>query len=160
MTVSAEVSMIKKVAAGQGISYNHSWVAPHDTIVAVLPCGYADGVPRVLSNRFEVWIAGRRFPGVGRVCMDQLVVDLGPDGAGVVEGDRAVLFGTGARGEPTAHEWACGHDCGLGGRITTLTAVSTKSAYSTSMLRSSRLRILPVGLRGSSARKTTSRGTL
>jgi alanine racemase len=106
MTLTAEVALVKKVAAGQGISYNHTWVAPSDTVVAVLPCGYADGVPRVLSNQLEVWLGGRRFRNVGRVCMDQLVVDLGPDGGGVAEGDRAVLFGTGAHGEPTALEWA------------------------------------------------------
>ena len=106
MTLTVEVALVKKVAAGQGISYNHTWVAPSDTVVAVLPCGYADGVPRVLSNQLEVWLGGRRFRNVGRVCMDQLIVDLGPDGGGVAEGDRAVLFGTGAHGEPTALEWA------------------------------------------------------
>ena len=106
MTLTAEVALVKKVAAGQGISYNHTWVAPSDTVVAVLSCGYADGVPRVLSNQLEVWLGGRRFRNVGRVCMDQLVVDLGPDGGGVAEGDRPVLFGTGAHGEPTALEWA------------------------------------------------------
>lgn len=106
MTLTAEIALIKAVPAGQGISYNHTWVAPRDTVVAVLPCGYADGVPRLLSNRFEVWMNGHRYPSVGRVCMDQLVVDLGPDCGDVAEGDRAVLFGTGSRGEPTALEWA------------------------------------------------------
>jgi alanine racemase len=106
MTLTAEVSVVKAVAAGQGISYNHTWTAPRDTVVALLPCGYADGVPRLLSNKLTVWIDGRRYPNVGRVCMDQLVIDLGPDGGGVQEGDRAVLFGRGDRGEPTALEWA------------------------------------------------------
>ncbi|GAA4757316.1 alanine racemase [Gordonia alkaliphila] len=109
MTLSAEVALVKKVAAGQGISYNHRWIAPHDTIVAVLPAGYADGVPRLLSERFEVSINGRRFPGVGRICMDQLVVNLGPDGGGVAEGDRAILFGADVPGEPAmpkAVDWA------------------------------------------------------
>jgi alanine racemase len=110
MTLTAEISLIKKVLAGQGISYGHTWTAPRDTVVALLPCGYADGVPRLLSNQFEVWIAGRRYPNVGRVCMDQLAIELGPDGGGVTEGDRAVLFGAGAHGEPTALDWArlCG----------------------------------------------------
>jgi alanine racemase len=93
MTLTAEVAMIKRIAAGQGVSYNYTWTAPRDTVVAVLACGYADGVPRALSNRLPVHINGRRFAGVGRICMDQLVVDLGRDGGGVTEGDRAVLFG-------------------------------------------------------------------
>lgn len=106
MTLSAEVLSLKKIQAGQGVSYSHTWVAPRDTTVALLPAGYADGVPRLVSNRFRVHINGRSFPGVGRVCMDQLVVDVGPDGGGVAEGDRAVLFGNGADGGPTALEWA------------------------------------------------------
>ncbi|GAC56611.1 alanine racemase [Gordonia hirsuta DSM 44140 = NBRC 16056] len=93
MTLTAQVALIKRIAAGQGVSYGHMWVAPHDTTVAVLPAGYADGIPRLLSGRFEVTINGRRFPGVGRICMDQLVVDLGRDGGGVAEGDLAVLLG-------------------------------------------------------------------
>jgi alanine racemase len=54
MTLTAEISLTKKVPEGQGISYNHTWVAPRDTTVAVLACGYADGLPRLLSNRCEV----------------------------------------------------------------------------------------------------------
>ncbi|MGY4711660.1 alanine racemase [Mycolicibacterium sp. CBM1] len=106
MTLTAEIAMVKKVAAGQGVSYDHTWVTPHDTTVAVIACGYADGVPRALSNRLSVAIGGRRFRNVGRICMDQFVIDLGADGAGVSEGDRAVLFGSGAAGEPRAQDWA------------------------------------------------------
>ncbi|WP_167099670.1 alanine racemase [Mycobacterium sp. DL592] len=106
MTLTAEIAMVKKITAGQGVSYNHTWVAPHDTTIAVIACGYADGVPRALSNTVSVAIGRRRFRNVGRICMDQFVIDLGPDGAGVTEGDRAVLFGTGAAGEPTAQDWA------------------------------------------------------
>ncbi|ORM25887.1 alanine racemase [Williamsia sp. 1135] len=106
MTLSAEVLSVKKIKAGQGVSYSHTWVAPRDTTVALLPAGYADGVPRLVSNQLRVHINGRGFPGVGRVCMDQMVVDVGPDGGGVVEGDRAILFGTGAGGGPTALDWA------------------------------------------------------
>ena len=75
----------------------------------MLPAGYADGVPRLLSGRFDVDIDGRRFPQVGRVCMDQMVIDLGPDGGGVSEGDRAILFGATPEGRPavpTADTWA------------------------------------------------------
>lgn len=103
MTLSAEVAMVKDIPAGQGVSYNHRWTARSDTTVAVLACGYADGVPRALSNGLPVRINGRCFAGVGRICMDQLVVDLGHDGGGVTEGDRAVLFGGDGAG---AHDWA------------------------------------------------------
>lgn len=106
MTLTAQIAQIKMVSAGDGVSYNHTWTAPRDTIIGVVACGYADGVPRIASNRLEVWIDGRRYPNVGRVCMDQFVVDLGSGGSGVREGDTAVLFGTGAAGEPTALDWA------------------------------------------------------
>ena len=71
---------------------------------ALVPVGYADGVSRALSGRMAVWLAGRRRPVVGRVCMDQIVVDCGDDT--VEEGAEVVLFGDGSRGEPTATEWA------------------------------------------------------
>ncbi|MCV7356610.1 alanine racemase [Mycolicibacterium fluoranthenivorans] len=103
MTMTAEVAQVRRIRGGQGVSYNHAWVAPADTVVGVLACGYADGVPRALSNRLPVHINGRRFDGVGRICMDQLVVDLGHDGGGVTEGDRAVLFGGAG---VTAGDWA------------------------------------------------------
>lgn len=106
LTLTAEIALVKKIAAGDGVSYNHTWIAPRDTTVAVVACGYADGVPRALSNTLTVAIDGRRFTSVGRICMDQFVIDLGPDSAGVTEGDRAVLFGTGTAGEPTALDWA------------------------------------------------------
>nr|WP_241665883.1 alanine racemase [Prescottella subtropica] len=108
MTFRSRVALVKKVAAGDGVSYGHTWVAPHDTTVALLPVGYADGLPRALSGRFDVWLGDDRRPGIGRVCMDQVVVDLGPDGAGVREGDVAVFFGDGqpGRGVPHVQEWA------------------------------------------------------
>ena len=107
MTFSAEVLMVKRIAAGQGVSYGHTWHAPQDTTVALVAAGYADGVWRLLSGRLDVSVNGRRYPNVGRVCMDQFVVDLGPDpGDSVRAGDTAVLFGTGSDGGPTAAEWA------------------------------------------------------
>ena len=106
LTLTAEIALIKRIAAGEGVSYNHTWTAPRDTTVAVVACGYADGVPRALSNRLTVAIDGRPFTAVGRICMDQFVIELGPDSTGVTEGDRAVLFGTGSDGEPTALDWA------------------------------------------------------
>ena len=106
MTLRTRVALVKKVRAGEGVSYGHQWIAPRDTTVALLPFGYADGLPRILSGRFEVQLGDDRRPGVGRVCMDQVVVDLGPDGGGVKEGDSAVFFGNGDLGEPHAQEWA------------------------------------------------------
>ena len=106
MTLRARVALVKRVATGQGVSYGHVWTAREDTTVALLPVGYADGVPRGLSTRFDVLLGGQRRPVVGRVCMDQLLVDCGPDGGGVAEGDTAVLFGPGGGGEPRAQDWA------------------------------------------------------
>ena len=107
MTFSADVLMVKDLAAGQGVSYGHTWYAPHDTTVALIAAGYADGVWRLLSGRLEVEIGGRRYPNVGRVCMDQFVVDLGPEPDRTIRaGDTAVLFGKGTDGGPTAAEWA------------------------------------------------------
>jgi len=105
MTFQASVALVKRVAAGEGVSYGHQWTAPRDTTVALVPAGYADGVFRPLSGRFDVWLGGARRPNVGRVCMDQFVVDLGENEAGVTEGDTAILFGGGA-GVPSAQEWA------------------------------------------------------
>lgn len=106
MTVQCPITMVRRLAAGDGVSYGHTWVAERDTTVALVPAGYADGVFRALSGRFEVSINGRRYPSVGRVCMDQFVVDLGPGPAAVAVGDQAILFGPGDAGEPTAQDWA------------------------------------------------------
>lgn len=106
MTVTCPVVLIRSLKAGDGVSYGHSWIAQRDTTVALIPVGYADGVFRSLSDRIEVSINGRRYPGVGRICMDQFVVDLGPGPTGVTVGDDVILFGPGAEGEPTAQDWA------------------------------------------------------
>jgi alanine racemase len=106
MTVKCTVALVKSIRAGEGVSYGHTWIAERDTTVALLPIGYADGVFRALGGRLDVLINGRRRPGVGRICMDQFVVDLGPGHVDVTEGDEAILFGPGAGGEPTAQNWA------------------------------------------------------
>ncbi|MUM18151.1 alanine racemase [Mycobacterium sp. CBMA271] len=106
MSVTCAVSSVKPVRAGEGVSYGHVWTAPRDTNAALIGIGYADGVTRGLGNRFEVAIGGRRYPNIGRVCMDQFVVDLGDNEAGVSPGDVATLFGPGTAGEPTAQDWA------------------------------------------------------
>ena len=104
MTARARLAMVKRLSAGAGVSYGHTWTAERDTNVALVPVGYGDGVPRHASSRAQVLVGRTQRPVVGRVCMDQLVVDLGEDTA--ESGDEAVLFGTGADGEPTAQEWA------------------------------------------------------
>lgn len=104
MTFRSSVAGTKRIEAGESVSYGHTWTAGHDTTLALVPVGYADGVSRALSNRMSVWLAGARRPIVGRVCMDQIVVDCGDDP--VEPGAEVVLFGSGERGEPTATEWA------------------------------------------------------
>jgi len=106
MTVKCPVALVKSIRAGEGVSYGHTWTADRDTTLALLPIGYADGVFRSLGGRLEVLINGRRRPGVGRICMDQFLVDLGPGPIDVSEGDEAILFGPGSGGEPTAQDWA------------------------------------------------------
>ncbi|ATA29503.1 alanine racemase [Mycobacterium lepraemurium] len=106
MTVKCTVALVKSIRAGESVSYGHTWTAQRDTNLALLPVGYADGILRSLGGRLQVSINGRRRPGVGRICMDQFVVDLGPGRPDVVEGDEAILFGPGSNGEPTAQDWA------------------------------------------------------
>ena len=106
MTLRCTVAAVKSVRVGEGVSYGHTWTADRDTTVALLPIGYADGVYRTLSGRLEVMINGRLRRNVGRICMDQFVVDLGPGVPDVAEGDEAILFGPGTAGEPTAQHWA------------------------------------------------------
>ncbi|GAB3139980.1 alanine racemase [Micromonospora sonneratiae] len=104
MTAQARVTQVKRVPAGTGVSYGHTYTTDRETTLAVVPLGYADGVPRHASNRGPVQLAGRARTVAGRVCMDQIVVDCGDDP--VAAGDVAILFGSGVNGEPTADDWA------------------------------------------------------
>ncbi|MFZ5870311.1 MAG: alanine racemase [Actinomycetota bacterium] len=106
MTVRSRVALVKRVGAGQGVSYGHTYTTAEPTTLALVPLGYADGVPRHASGAGPLSVGGRRHSVAGRVCMDQVVVDLGPDGGDVREGDEVVLFGPGDDGEPTAQDWA------------------------------------------------------
>jgi alanine racemase len=108
MTARARLALVKDVEAGAAVSYGRTWVAEHATRLGLVPVGYADGVLRAAGNRAEILVAGARRPVRGRVCMDQVVVDLGD--ADASPGDEAVLFGPGVHGEPTAQDWAeaCG----------------------------------------------------
>jgi alanine racemase len=104
MTARARVALTKRVPAGQGVSYGHTYVTERETTLALVPLGYADGVPRHGSNIGPVQLGGKRRTIAGRVCMDQLMVDVGDDP--VVAGDVATLFGPGDDGGPTATDWA------------------------------------------------------
>nr|WP_120491503.1 alanine racemase [Corynebacterium lactis] len=95
----ASVVLVKKLPAGESVSYGQSWTAQRDTTIGIVPCGYADGMMRSASGNFEVEIGGRRYPQIGRVCMDQFVVDLGPQSQ-VKAGDTAIIVGDPALGEP------------------------------------------------------------
>jgi alanine racemase len=108
MTARARLAMVKRLPAGHGVSYGHTWTAERDTTVGLVPVGYGDGVPRHASSTAQVLAGGRRRPVAGRICMDQFVVDLGDDP--VEEGEVVTLFGTGGDGAPTAQDWAeaCG----------------------------------------------------
>ncbi|MEO6944155.1 MAG: alanine racemase [Lacisediminihabitans sp.] len=112
LSLVAPVALVKRVAAGEGVSYGHTWIAPEATTVALIPLGYADGIPRALSGRFDVAIDGTRYPAVGRVCMDQFMVNLGDDARvadpsgghrPIQAGDDAVIIGGATDG---LTEWA------------------------------------------------------
>jgi alanine racemase len=103
--LSADLAVTKRLPAGQGVSYGHLYVTSQETTVGLVPIGYADGIPRNATNTGPVSVGGTRHTVSGRVCMDQFVVDLGPDSDAQV-GDPVILFGSGASGEPTAQDWA------------------------------------------------------
>ena len=104
MRVTARAAVTKRVPAGQGVSYGHTYLTPAESTLVDVPLGYADGVPRHASGAGPVQVGGRRFTVSGRVCMDQFVVDVGD--LEVAAGDEVVLFGAGEDGEPTAQDWA------------------------------------------------------
>jgi len=92
LSLVSRVALVKTVAAGTPVSYNRRYVTPHETCLATVPAGYADGYSRLLTNRAFALIRGRRYPIVGTICMDQLMVDLGP-GSDIHAGDDVVLIG-------------------------------------------------------------------
>jgi alanine racemase len=102
LRLDAPVTFVKRVPSATPISYGGTWVAPHATVVATVRLGYADGYPRALSSRGSAAHRGVRVPLVGRVCMDQVMVDLGPDGEAAF-GERIEFVGGAA---PSAVEVA------------------------------------------------------
>ncbi len=105
MTLAARLALVKQVPAGHGVSYNHRYTTTSDTTLGLVPLGYADGIPRSATNVGPLLAAGARRTVAGTVCMDQFVVDLGPD-AQAAAGDEVLLFGPGDSGEPSAQDWA------------------------------------------------------
>jgi len=92
MSVKARATLVKRIGMGEGVSYGLTWRAGTQATVATLPLGYADGVHRVLSNAMPVLLNGKRVAQVGRVCMDQLMVEV-PRGAEAQRGSEFVLVG-------------------------------------------------------------------
>lgn len=122
MRFEASVINVKRLQQGDGVSYNFRWVASTETTVALVSAGYADGVPRAATSRASVQIRGNRYPVVGTIAMDQIVVDVGNDV--VAEGDAVVLWGDAETGAPSAAEWAAWANTitydiatGIGGRV-------------------------------------------
>lgn len=118
----SRLGLVKRLAAGEAVSYGLRWHASGDTTVATVPAGYADGVTRALSNTGEVVSGGRRVPIVGTVCMDQFMVDLGD--ADAEAGDEVVLLGDQGQAAVTADDWAAwlatiNYEvvCGVGRRV-------------------------------------------
>jgi alanine racemase len=104
MTVRAPIVLTKRVPAGAGVSYGPDYYTDRETTLALVPLGFADGVPRQSGGQAQFAVGGVRYPMVGRVSMDQVVLDVGD--APVRAGEFAVMFGPGDDGEPTAAEWA------------------------------------------------------
>jgi alanine racemase len=103
LTLRSRILTVKDVPAGHGASYGLTFTTPRPTRFALVAGGYADGIPRIASGSAEVCVGGRRFPVVGRIAMDQMIIDAGD--ARIEEGDEVVVLGDGTTG-PSAEEWA------------------------------------------------------
>lgn len=110
MSLRGRVALVRRVNAGAGVSYDYLWRAPHVSVLVLVPLGYADGIPRQASGTALVHINGENYPVVGRVAMDQFLVNLGAagevDAHGVAVGDEVILFGDPSTGAPSATDWA------------------------------------------------------
>ena len=104
MTVKAELQLVKDVPAGSAVGYGGTAITERATKIGVVAMGYADGIPRNANNLAGVFVAGQRAPLLGRVSMDQFVVDLG-ESSDAKTGDQVIVFGPGLHGEYTADDW-------------------------------------------------------
>ncbi len=123
LSLTTRILLLKRVPPGMPISYGRTFVTRRDSLIAVLPIGYADGYPRALSNAGRVLVRGRAAPVVGRVCMDLTMVDV-TDVPGAAEGDEAVVIGARGAAAITAEDVAAGAGtiayeilCGIGPRV-------------------------------------------
>lgn len=105
MRLTARLVNVKDAPAGQGVSYGHQYTTTEATRLGLVPLGYSDGIPRHAGNAGPMRVGGSRLRIAGRVCMDQVVLDLGA-GSDAVPGDEVVLLGRGVDGDPTAQDWA------------------------------------------------------
>ena len=103
MQLRAKLHLVKKVSAGAAVGYGAAVHTTHETKLGVVAMGYADGIPRIAKDA-GVFVDGKKAPIIGRVSMDQFVVDLGADST-AVSGDWVIVFGDGSRGEYTADDW-------------------------------------------------------
>lgn len=122
LSLKAKVVYFKRLPKGYGISYGHTYITKRNTTIVTLPIGYGDGYPRNLSNQAMVLIGGERFKISGRVCMDQIMVDVG--NFPVKIGDEVVLIGSQGENEITAEELSRLSGtipyeivCGIGNRV-------------------------------------------
>jgi alanine racemase len=105
MRLKAKLHLVKAVKAGVSVGYGGTAITKSDTKLGVVTLGYADGIPRNANNLAGVFVGGKRAPLIGRVSMDQFVVDLGSNSLAKT-GDEVIVFGDGTGGEYTADEWA------------------------------------------------------
>jgi alanine racemase len=103
MTLKTAIMFAKRIQKGTGLSYGLTYHAPKDTYIATIPIGYADGLSRSLSNTAQVTIQGRTYPVVGRICMDQCLIDLGDDLYPI--GQEVTIFGRDGITAETIASW-------------------------------------------------------
>ena len=132
----SKVTFVKTLPAGREISYGGTYMTTKDTIVATVPVGYADGYRRSLSGKFYCLIHGKRAPILGRVCMDQMMVDV-TEIPGVQPGDRVTLVGTDGEETITMEQIAAAADsfnyefvCGISRRVPRIYTSNGKTVHS------------------------------
>lgn len=93
MQVTSKIIQVKAVKAGEKVSYGLTYTVPQNGYIAVVPCGYADGIPRVASNKMQVQIKNKLYPQIGRICMDQFMIWLADNPENITSGDEVIIIG-------------------------------------------------------------------
>jgi alanine racemase len=112
MSVRGRISFLKSVPIGEGVSYSHTYLSPGNVLIATIPIGYGDGISRVLSNRMDVLVGGRRLPQVGNICMDMMMVEIDQRAsalhprANIELGDEVIIIGRSGNDEITLDDMA------------------------------------------------------